>query len=71
MTIRRHAMNEKKKTDAKREFHCACATGDLSAIQPVVASPAHETTAKPVESKLSKPAAAVTPGAVGQQKTRG
>ena len=64
-------MTEKKPSEAKRKFHCACATGDLSAIQPVVASPADETTAKPVESKPSKPAAAVTPGAVGQQKTRG
>ena len=64
-------MTEKKKSDAKRKFHCACATGDLSAIEPVVASPADETTAKPVEGKPSKPAAAVTPGAVGQQKSRG
>ena len=55
---------DKKKSQAKREFHCACATGDLSAIQPVVARPADETNAKPVESKPSKPAAAVTPGAV-------
>ena len=61
----------KKKSDAKREFHCACATGDLSAIEPVVTSSPDETTAKSVESKPSKPAAAVTPGAVGQQKTRG
>jgi hypothetical protein len=64
-------MTEKKKSDAKRKFHCACATGDLSAIEPVVASPADETTARPVESKPSKPAAAVASGAVGQQKTRG
>jgi hypothetical protein len=64
-------MTEKKKSEAKRKFHCACATGDLSALEPVVASPAGETTAKPVESKPSKPAAAVTPGAVGQHKTRG
>ena len=64
-------MTEKKTSDAKRKFHCACATGDLSAIEPVVPSPAGETTAKPVESKPSKPAAAVTPGAVGQQKARG
>jgi hypothetical protein len=68
MTMRRHAMTEKK-SDAKREFHCACATGDLSAIEPVVAPPADETTAKPVEP--SKPAAAVAPGAVDQHKTRG
>jgi hypothetical protein len=64
-------MTEKKKSDAKRKFHCACATGDLSAIQPVVAPPADEATAKAVDSKPSKPSAAVTPGAVGQQKTRG
>jgi hypothetical protein len=64
-------MTEKKKSDAKRKFHCACATGDLSAIQPVVAPPADEATAKAVDSKPSKPAAAVTPGAVGQQKARG
>ena len=64
-------MTEKKPSEAKRQFHCACATGDLSAIEPVVAPPADETTAKPVESEPSRPAAAVTPGAVGQQKTRG
>ena len=64
-------MTEKKPSEAKRKFHCACATGDLSAIEPVVAPPAGETTAKPVESKPSKPAAAVAPGAVGQHKTRG
>jgi len=64
-------MTEKKKSDAKREFHCACATGDLSAIEPVVASSPDETTAKPVESEPSRPAAAVTTGPVGQQKTRG
>jgi hypothetical protein len=70
MTMRRYAMTEKK-SHAKREFHCACATGDLSAMEPVVAPPADETTAKPVESKPSQPAAAVTTGPVGQQKTRG
>ena len=64
-------MTEKKKSPATRKYHCACAPGDLSAIQPVAAPPADETAAKPVESKPSKPAAAVTPGAVGQQKTRG
>ena len=64
-------MTEKGKSEAKRKFHCACATGDLSAIEPVVASLPDETTAKSIESKPSKPADAVTPGAVGQQKTRG
>jgi hypothetical protein len=61
---------KKKETEAKRKFHCACATGDLSAIQPVTAPPADETTAKPVESKTSKPPAAVPPGAGDQQKTK-
>ena len=64
-------MTEKKKNQAKRKFHCACAPGDLSAVQPVTAPAADETTAKPDGSKPSKPAAAVTPGAVGQHKTRG
>jgi hypothetical protein len=64
-------MTEKKKNQAKRKFHCACAPGDLSAIEPVTAPPADETTAKPDRSKPSKPAAAVAPGAVEQQKTRG
>ena len=64
-------MTEKKKRQAKREFHCACATGDLSAIQPVVAPPADETTAKPDESQPSKPAVAVAPVAAEQRKTRG
>jgi hypothetical protein len=64
-------MTEKKESEAKRKYHCACAPGDLSAIQPVTAPPADETTAKPDGSKPSKPAAAVAPGAVEQQKTRG
>jgi hypothetical protein len=59
-----------KNSEAKRKYHCACAPGDLSAVQPVTAPAADETTAKPVESKPSKPAA-VAPGAVEQQKTRG
>jgi hypothetical protein len=64
-------MTEKKKSEAKRKYHCACATGDLSAIQPVTVPSEDEAAAKPVESKPSKPAAAVTPGALGQQKSRG
>jgi len=60
-----------KKSDAKRKFHCACGPGDLSAVEPVMAPPADETTAKLNESRPSKPAAAVTPGAVDQHKTRG
>jgi hypothetical protein len=64
-------MTEKKESEAKRKYHCACAPGDLSAIQPVTAPPADETTAKPDESEPSKPPAVVTPGAVGQQKARG
>ena len=64
-------MTEKKKDQAERKYHCACAPGDLSAVQPVTAPPADETTAKSVESKPSKSAAAVTPGSVGQQKTSG
>ena len=64
-------MTEKKRSEAKRKYHCACGPGDLSAIQPVTAMAADETTAKPDGSKPSKPAAAVAPGAVKQQKTRG
>jgi hypothetical protein len=64
-------MTEKKGSQAKRKFHCACATGDLSAMEPVVASPADQTTAKPDGSEPSMPPAAVTPGAADQQKTRG
>jgi len=60
-----------KKSHAKQKFHCACATGDLSAIVPVTAPPADETTAKPDGTEPSKPAAAVAPGAVEQSKTRG
>ena len=60
-----------KKDQAKRKYHCACATGDLSAIEPVTASPADGTNAKPVESESATPAAAATPGSVGQQKTSG
>ena len=64
-------MTEKKKSEAKRKYHCACAPGDLSAIQPVTAMAADETTAKPDGSKPAKPAAAVAPGAVEPPKTRG
>jgi len=63
-------MTEKKKSDAKRTFHCACATGDLSAIEPVTAPPADETTAKPDGSKPSKPPAVVA-AAADKHKTRG
>jgi len=64
-------MTEKKKDQAKRKYHCACAPGDLSAIQPVAAPLADETTAKPVESNPSKPAVAAAPGAVEKPKARG
>jgi len=60
-----------KKDQAKRKYHCACAPGDLSAIEPAVASPADEATAKPDGSKPSKPAAAAVPGAVEKPKARG
>ena len=65
------ATEKKKKSEAKRKYHCACAPGDLSAVQPVTALPAGETTAKPVESKPSKPWAAVKPGAVERPRPRG
>jgi hypothetical protein len=61
----------KKKSEARRKYHCACATGDLSAIEPVTVSPADGKPAKPVESESATPAAAATPGSVGQQKTSG
>ena len=64
-------MTEKKKSQAKRKFHCACAPGDLSAIEPVTAPPADESTAKPDGSKPSRPAADVATGTVEQPKTRG
>ena len=64
-------MTEKKKSEAKRKYHCACAPGDLSAIEPVTAMAADETTAKPDGRKPSKPATAVAPGAVEPPKTRG
>ena len=63
-------MTERKKSEAKRKHHCACAPGDLSAIQPVTAMAADETTGKPDGSKPSKRAAAVAPGAVEPPKTR-
>jgi hypothetical protein len=61
----------KKKSEAKRKYHCACAPGDLSAIEPATVSPADGTPAKPVASESATPAAAATPGSVGQQKTSG
>jgi hypothetical protein len=60
-----------RKSHAKQEFHCACATGDLSAIEPVTAPPADEATAKPDATEPSTPAAAVAPGVIEQPKTRG
>jgi hypothetical protein len=60
---------EEKKSQAKREFHCACATGDLSAIAPMVA-PADESTAEPDRSEPSKAPAAVA-AAADEHKTRG
>ena len=63
--------NVTKKSEAKRTYHCACATGDLSAIEPVTASPADGTPAKAVASESATPAAAAAPGSVGQQKTSG
>jgi hypothetical protein len=64
-------MTEKKKSEAKRKFHCACATGDLSAIQPVTVPSENEAAAKPVESKTAKPSTAVESAAVDKRKTRG
>ena len=64
-------MTEKKKDQAKRKYHCACAPGDLSAVLPVTAPPADETTAKAVESKAAKRSTAVASAAVDKQKTRG
>ena len=64
-------MTEKKTSEAKPKYHCACAPGDLSAIQPVTAMAADETTAKPDGTKPSTPAAAVALGAVEPRKTRG
>ena len=63
-------MTEKKEDEAKRKFHCACATGDLSAVEPVTAPPADETTAKPGGTEPSKPPAAVA-AAADKHKTRG
>jgi hypothetical protein len=71
MTERKKMATEKRESQAKKKYHCACAIGDLSAVQPVTAPPAAETTAKPDGSKPSKPPAAVAPGAVDQQKARG
>jgi hypothetical protein len=63
-------MTEKKEDDAKRKFHCACATGDLFAIEPVTAPLPDETTAKPDGTEPSKAPAAVT-AAADEQQTRG
>ena len=63
-------MTEKKASKAKQKFHCACAPGDLSAVEPVAAPPADETTAKPDEGEASKPPAAVALGAVEEQQTK-
>jgi hypothetical protein len=64
-------MTEKKKSEAKRKYHCACATGDLSAIQPVTAPLPDQTTAKPIETKRPQPPMAVAPGEGDQPKARG
>jgi hypothetical protein len=52
MTERKRMATEKKASQAKRKYHCACAPGDLSAVQPVMAPPADETTAKADEQAL-------------------
>ena len=57
-------MTEKKaKTGEKRKFHCACAIGDLSAVQPETAAPTDD--AKPAASEATGAPAAVgaLPGA--------
>jgi hypothetical protein len=64
-------MTEEKKSEAKRKYHCACAPGDLAAVQPVTVPSEDEATAKPVESKTAKPSTAVASAAVDKQKTRG
>ena len=64
-------MTENKQSKAKRKFHCACATGDLSAIQPVTVPSEDAVAAKAGESKTGKPSTAVASAAVDQQKTRG
>jgi hypothetical protein len=60
-----------KKGEGERKHHCACARGDLSAIQPGTAPLADDTTATPDGSKPWNPAAAVAPDAVEHQETRG
>lgn len=62
-------MTEKTGTQAKRSYHCACAPGDLSAIEPVVA--AEQTNAKTDETEPSEPPAVMAPGTVDEHKTRG
>ena len=71
MTERKRMATEKKESQAKRKYHCACAPGDLSAVEPVIAPPTDETTVKPDGSEPSKPPAVVAPGAGDRQKTRG
>jgi hypothetical protein len=71
MTERKGKATEKKESREKRRYHCACAPGDLSAIQPMVAPPADDTAAKPGGGKPSKPQAALAPGAVEKPKARG
>ncbi len=46
-------MTEKSKSQGKRKFHCACAMGDLSEIQPVTARSAIEATRLPNGSEAS------------------
>ena len=52
-------MTEKTETQAKQSLHCACAPGDLSAIEPTVAT----TTAKTDGTEPSQPPAVVAPTA--------
>jgi hypothetical protein len=62
-------MAEKAKSQQKRKFHCACAIGDLSAVQPETAAATGD--AKPDASEASRAPAAVgaLPGA-DQPQTR-
>jgi len=62
-------MTEKSKSEGKRTLNCACAIGDLSAVQPETAAPTGD--AKPAASEASGAPAAVgaLPGA-DQPQTR-
>ena len=62
-------MTEKAESQQKRKFHCACAIGDLSAVQPETAAKAGDAKSDASEASRAPAAVGALPGA-DQPQTR-